>query len=517
MRMPTAFRVGTRCRALLTAALVFIGRGAEGQAPTTVEQEAATYRQTIATAERAKDSAALADAHNRLGLLHWSEVRYDSALVHLGRARSIRLAIGDSIGLGRTLNSLGSTHYQEGNYEPALESFARSLAVRTAIGDTRGAALVLTNIGKTYQDWGQFDRALPALEDAVETARLSGDAGSRGYSLHALGVLYMDLGDYDRARALFDSSLTTYTRSGGALSATDSASGWSLNALSLGRLAVLEGRPREALPHLNAVLEAANRGRSVRGQVNAYLELGRAHRALGDLVLAERMLTQSKDLARGVSQRLLALAALAELAELEEARGNSRVALGHLRAHNALRDSIFSQASAQRIAAMEARIEAERREIENARLRAQGETLAVEVERQRTIVLLSSALLVLAVALLGLLVKFNTRGREREQLLQKANADLGIANEELRKAVSEVRTLTGLIPICAHCKKVRDDRGFWEAVETFVADRSEAMFSHAICATCGPELYGTDWHGSAAEPAPAESRVLDSPDLGRTT
>lgn len=463
-------------------------------------EDAAAHRAAIAVARQSGDSTALADAHNALGLLHWSEVRYDSALVHFDQARGIRLAIGDSAGLGRALNSIGSTHYQAGNYEPALESFARSLTIREAIGDARGAALVLTNIGKTYQDWGQFDRALPALEEAVSRARRSGHAGARGYAMHALGMLFVDLGNYRRARALFDSSLTVYTKSGGALSATDSASGWSLNALSLGRLAVLEGRPREALPYLTAVLESANRGQSVRGQVNAYLELGRAHRALGDLDRAERMLSRSKDLARGVSQRVLALEALAELADLEEARGNSRVALGHLRAHNALRDSIFSQASAQRIAAMEARVEAERQERENARLREEGRGLAVEVERQRTIVVLGSALLVLAVVLLAVLVRFNVRGREREMLLARANADLGTANDELRRAVSEVRTLTGLIPICAHCKKVRDDRGFWEAVETYVADRSEAMFSHAICATCGPELYGTDWQPSAAAP-----------------
>lgn len=348
----------------------------------------------------------------------------------------------------------------------------------------------------------------------METARSSGEAAARGYAMHALGVLFVDLGNYERARAFFDSSLTAYTRSGGVLSPSDSASGWSLNALSLGRLAVLEGRPREALPHLDAVLAAANRGRSVRGQVNAYLELGRAHRALGNVVRAEQMLTQSKELARGVSLRLLALDALAELADLEEARGNSRVALSHLRAHSALRDSIFSQASAQRIAAMEARVEAERQERENARLREEGRGLAVEVKRQRTIVLLGSALLVLALVLVALLVKFNTRGRERELLLQQANADLGMANEELRQAVSEVRTLTGLIPICAHCKKVRDDRGFWEAVETYVADRSEAIFSHAICATCGPELYGTDWHGSAGEPSAPARSAADSPDEG---
>jgi len=58
------------------------------------------------------------------------------------------------------------------------------------------------------------------------------------------------------------------------------------------------------------------------------------------------------------------------------------------------------------------------------------------------------------------------------------------AERELRAALDRVRTLSGLIPICMHCKSVRNDGGFWEQVETFVRDHSDARFSHAICPEC---------------------------------
>jgi PAS domain-containing protein len=58
------------------------------------------------------------------------------------------------------------------------------------------------------------------------------------------------------------------------------------------------------------------------------------------------------------------------------------------------------------------------------------------------------------------------------------------AERELRAALERVRTLSGLIPICMHCKSVRNDGGFWEQVETFVRDHSDARFSHAICPDC---------------------------------
>jgi PAS domain S-box-containing protein len=56
--------------------------------------------------------------------------------------------------------------------------------------------------------------------------------------------------------------------------------------------------------------------------------------------------------------------------------------------------------------------------------------------------------------------------------------------EELRRALAEVKRLSGLIPICSWCKKVRDDKGFWSSVEAYLSDRSDALFSHSICPTC---------------------------------
>jgi len=60
---------------------------------------------------------------------------------------------------------------------------------------------------------------------------------------------------------------------------------------------------------------------------------------------------------------------------------------------------------------------------------------------------------------------------------------------ELKDALSKIKSLTGLLPICANCKKVRNDKGFWEPIEIYIRDRSEADFSHGICPECAKELY----------------------------
>ena len=70
---------------------------------------------------------------------------------------------------------------------------------------------------------------------------------------------------------------------------------------------------------------------------------------------------------------------------------------------------------------------------------------------------------------------------ERERLIR-----------ELQDAMAKLKTLGGLLPICATCKKIRDDKGYWKQIEDYIADHSEATFSHGICTECARKLH-PDW------------------------
>jgi PAS domain S-box-containing protein len=61
--------------------------------------------------------------------------------------------------------------------------------------------------------------------------------------------------------------------------------------------------------------------------------------------------------------------------------------------------------------------------------------------------------------------------------------------QELQKALSQVRKLSGMLPICASCKKIRDDQGYWQQVEAYITTHSEAEFSHGVCPECAKKLY----------------------------
>lgn len=73
--------------------------------------------------------------------------------------------------------------------------------------------------------------------------------------------------------------------------------------------------------------------------------------------------------------------------------------------------------------------------------------------------------------------------------LRCLNEELAARTEELEQALAQVNTLRGIIPICMHCKRIRDDRGYWEQVEAYVARHSDATFSHGLCPHCERQFY----------------------------
>lgn len=60
---------------------------------------------------------------------------------------------------------------------------------------------------------------------------------------------------------------------------------------------------------------------------------------------------------------------------------------------------------------------------------------------------------------------------------------------DLQKALSEVKTLRGFLPICSYCKKIRDDKGYWNQIESYIHEHSEVEFSHSICQKCAKKYY----------------------------
>ena len=103
----------------------------------------------------------------------------------------------------------------------------------------------------------------------------------------------------------------------------------------------------------------------------------------------------------------------------------------------------------------------------------------------------------------GFVSNIRRRLRSQKEEIKKANEEIKIEIEErklaqiekekmiveLKDALLKVKTLSGLLPICASCKKIRDDNGYWNQIESYIKAHSEAEFSHSICPNCAKKLY----------------------------
>lgn len=112
-----------------------------------------------------------------------------------------------------------------------------------------------------------------------------------------------------------------------------------------------------------------------------------------------------------------------------------------------------------------------------------------EFDSKHFIDMISSALL-MVILLLPVLYKFVVQPMSLE-ISQRKRAEEKREKTifNLQEALAKVKTLSGLLPICASCKKVRDDTGYWNQIESYIRDHSEADFSHSICPQCAKELY----------------------------
>jgi hypothetical protein len=77
-----------------------------------------------------------------------------------------------------------------------------------------------------------------------------------------------------------------------------------------------------------------------------------------------------------------------------------------------------------------------------------------------------------------------------EKSLRQTNEQLSKANKALKESLAKIKLLSGLLPICASCKKVRNDKGYWEQIDAYFSEHSEARMAHWICPDCVNEI----WH-----------------------
>lgn len=116
----------------------------------------------------------------------------------------------------------------------------------------------------------------------------------------------------------------------------------------------------------------------------------------------------------------------------------------------------------------------------------------------KKMLVISGMILVVIILLSGYIIRQGLKETNRRRIAEKELEQYHNQLEklvkqrthDLQEALNNVKLLSGFLPICASCKKIRDDKGYWNQIELYIRDHSEAEFSHSICPDCTQKLYG---------------------------
>lgn len=427
----------------------------------------AAAQQALALARQQGDVRGEAEALNYVAYAYRQQSLLDPARQHGLESVRLYVAAGDPVGEAQGYNTLGLIEADDGRFPEALEYHLKALAVRERIGDREGLSYTFNNLGNAYRNMGQYDKALEYHQQGLALKIALGNRSSEAYSHHNIGLVYFAMRDFPQA-------LAAYRRGLAIREALDDPRGI---AVSLNGIGSVEAQtdPAAALRTYQRALALRRQVGDQRGEMATELNLGDVYRRLGNLSAATDALQRALAIGAQIDAPLMRSNALRGLAEVEAARGDYKAAYEHHQQYQQARDEMFNTENAARLQRLQVAHETERQQRQIA---LQDAELA-RVRTTRTALAVTSALILIS---LGLLYA-------RFRLKQQSEARLKAQAAKLSDALDRVQTLKGLLPICASCKKIRDDNGYWTQVEQYVEAHTAAEFTHSICPSCADTLY----------------------------
>lgn len=374
------------------------------------------------------------------------------------------------LALGRAFRIQGRAFQLTGQFSEAFGAYSQSEKVYEAMGDLRGKAIVQSLIGNLYTALERHDEAEAAHLHAIQMAEQLGDLPLQASFHLALASTYgpwnkpdAQLASIQKGLDLAGKAQDTDSQINGLVNLADAYLGKKdYKAMLKAAEAALRIPAINKDPGYVAVCQI-NRGIALN-------RLGNSPEGLKSIQDGLRYVkaTQSKNDIAEITGNLAAEYAFA---------GDYRRAYETGLEFKALSDELKLAEDKKRIAEASAAFESDKKQMQIDGLRREQRAQAYQ------------KLFWIAVGALG----FSTAGVLvfSRKKLQGANAALaGLNNqnldliEQLQSALTEVHTLQGLIPICAHCKKIRDDTGYWNQMESYIQSRTTAQFSHGICPDC---------------------------------
>jgi tetratricopeptide (TPR) repeat protein len=361
---------------------------------------------------------------------------------------------------------LAKAAVRQGDYQQGLllGNAAIQLAEDLALNDLLPYAWA--TLGGAHWLLGNLAEALQHFQQQFRTAQQINDKNIEAGALNNMGLVYDESGNYDQAGEIYLQALKVHET-------LQDIRGQALVQNNLAMNLYLKGNHSSALPRALQALELVQTTENRALELSTLDTIGMIYTKLLDYSQALTYFQQCHDLAEKMNAKSDWNKSLFQIGRLYSLQGDDDAALPYL--HQAL----------QGLQQIEKKKELfECHQLLSVIYERKGEPVQA-LHHYKQFHTIKEQIFNEAVdkKLKNLQISHEVEALKREAEIHR------LKNIELQAALEKVKQLSGLLPICAHCKKIRDDTGYWQDVAVYVREHSEAEFSHGMCPDCRKEMY----------------------------
>lgn len=424
------------------------------------------YNEAIPVAEEINDIATLASIYERKGLTYFNMGDYNEAIQNYEKAMEYRIELGERDRQGAIFLNIANAYFKLAKYDLTIENYQKALPLFEEFNNLQGISFVYSGMALIYAEQNIYDKALENHQKKIEISREMGDLKEVGNALNNIAIVYLQIANdslsklygttytdsiieepTDKYLKVYSQALDYYQQALEIREEVNDRPGLAATLNNLGTTYMYAGK-------LNQALEYFERARVLSEELNDANELASSLLWIGEIYLykgqyerALYYLNQSLEKALEIDIKRTIQAGYQDISEVYTRMGNYRQALEYHKMYTAVKDSISSKETQDRITEMQVKYETDVVIKENQLLTAQSELDKAKVRQQRIAIFFFIFVLLSISTLVVLLVRQNNQRKLANRELAQKNALITEQKKEITDSIQYAsRIQSALLP-----------------------------------------------------------------------
>jgi len=388
--------------------------------------------------------------------------------------------------------AISRIHLLLSEYENAMDFAIKGGSSAKESGDAESLFFSSYLHGYVYREMKEYVKGLSKFKNSLEISELNKMVHLKIMALNEISNIYFLQKKYDRALNLKKEALKLADQ-------TDNPTALSFCLHDIALIFMEKKEYMKALPYFTRSRDLAKKDSNIRGEVISDISIANLYSNTGDILKSRKIALKTLNTAEkhGLKSEIMDLTKF--LSDLAIRENNFKDAYKYLDRSFKLNQDIFSTDKSNKIAELETEIKMEKSENKILLLEKINEIKQLELNKQNKFINLQKLITFLLIIIASLIfLAYRWKIKTNVQLMKKG--------EELEKTLAEIHKLSGLLPMCSSCKKIRDDSGYWHQVEEYINTHSEASFSHSMCPSCIEKVYPKMKNGRINSKKPPSKR-----------